>query len=272
MAGGGGEALTHLRCRQRGCAACPWCCCSASAAPTSGHLAGPRAAALGYFWGAGGCTGGGDGYPWGGTKNCAPLSPHTDPHVPVCAGAFHSIGGAQPLHAGVGQGGGVGGFQETPWSRGARSGHGRPPGRRGGRTAGILGFGCAQAPLQQAELLRRQHPQQVPAARGQGQPRVTSPLPPRGGTRVPAPLFAPIPDLLQKVVEGAEHPRHLLGAALQAEGTLRVDEEAAAEGTACDMGTRGGCWHGAPPGTPSAGGCTHLMMARRGMVNISSGS
>lgn len=191
VAGGGGEALTHLRCRRRGCAACPWCCCSASAAPTSGHPAGPRATALGYFWGAGGCTGGGDGYPWGGTKNWAPLSPHADPHVPVCAGAFHSIGGAQPPRAGVGQGGGVGGFQETPWSRGARSGHGRPPGRRGGRTAGILGFGCAQAPLQQAELLRRQHPQQVPAARGQGQPRVTSPLPPRGGTRVPPSPFLP---------------------------------------------------------------------------------
>jgi len=48
---------------------------------------------------------------------------------------------------------------------------------------------------------------------------------------------AHIPDLHQQVVEGAEHPRHLLRAALQAEGTLGVDEETTARG---QRGTHGG--------------------------------
>lgn len=47
--------VTHPRCRQRGCAACPWCCCSGSAALSSGHPGWHRA--LGCSQGAGGCTG-----------------------------------------------------------------------------------------------------------------------------------------------------------------------------------------------------------------------
>lgn len=191
MLQGVARGVTYLRCRQRGCAACPWCCCSGSAAPSSGQLGWHRAP--GCSWGAGGCAGGGDSYPRGGTKHpcpsrqgsaiLAPFPPCHIPPPPVGAQVIHHTGGSQPCHAGGGWWGGAGDLQETPGSRGVRSGHSCLPSWRVGRTAGILRFRCAQTPLQQAELLCRQHPQQVPAVRGRRQPHVTAPLLPHSPTR-----------------------------------------------------------------------------------------
>lgn len=108
------------------------------------------------------------------------------------------------------------------------------------------------------------------------------PTAPLVGARCPS----HIPDLLQEVVKRAEDLGHLLRALLQAEGTLRVDEEATARGQSLadvrgllppqprtlvpQRGEGAGTGRGAPSRPP--GPSTHLIMARRGMVNISSGS
>lgn len=90
--------VTHLRCRRRECAACPWCCCSGSAAPSSGHLGWHRPPALG-------CSRGGrcplhQGWdemslsPW--TRICHPGPVLCTPHTP----AAHRCPGHSP-HRGV---------------------------------------------------------------------------------------------------------------------------------------------------------------------------
>lgn len=199
------------------------------------------------------------------------LSPCRPPRACLCRGfPQHRGGPTAPCRCGAG--GWCGGLPGDPMEQGGSLRAWPPP-----RSEGWPDCGDPRIRLRTGSSpAGRAPPPTAPAAGPCGEGTGSAPchLPTATPWRHPRPppLFASIPDLLQEVVEGAEHPRHLLGAALQAEGTLGVDEEAAAEGTACDTGTRGGCWRRAPPGTPSAGGCTHLMMARRGMVNISSGS
>lgn len=240
---------------------------------------------LGAAWGRGEC------YPRGGTKSpcgsgqdlpAQPRSPNTHPQCRAVPGSFTALEGPSCAV----QAGGSAGAQGT--SRRPQGAGWSMAAPQAGGVAGTQGSSDSAV----HRLLSSRQSSSIDSTcsrslwRGGGVSPTSQPHCCPTAALVGARCPRRIPDLLQEVVKGAEDLGHLLRALLQAEGTLRVDEEAAARGqssahvrgllppqprTLAPQREEGaGTGWGAPSCPP--GPSTHLIMARRGMVNISSGS